>query len=359
MSEINNKEPFVFAVSGVKNSGKTTLIKKLVKEFKNRNLQVAVIKHDGHDFSYDVPNTDTYGCLESGAYATAIFSDNKYMVVKKEKNVSERQLKCFFPEADIIIIEGMKNSAYPKIEVIRKAVSDKSVCMGSNLLAIATDMTAQELNNNVKMVNINDIRAVADIILKRMKMYEPRYSAVILAGGKSSRMGVDKADLYILGKTFLEIQIDKLKRIGIDEIIVSGYKGRKCDVTIIKDELKDKGPLGGLYTCMKYMKNSKCLVIPVDVPFIPVNELKNLLIRNAVSDRAVTLLRHNDQIEPLIGVYSKDMAEKIKSAVIMKEYSAMRFIEQNGFDVYDSKENDELFRNINFYKEYLKIKRYF
>lgn len=54
------KQPFVFAISGYKNSGKTTLICRLIPELKRRGYRVAVIKHDGHDFVGDVPGTDSF-----------------------------------------------------------------------------------------------------------------------------------------------------------------------------------------------------------------------------------------------------------------------------------------------------------
>ena len=60
MEKEENKKQFILAVSGVKNSGKTTLITKLLPGLKKRGLQVAVIKHDGHDFEADVPGTDSW-----------------------------------------------------------------------------------------------------------------------------------------------------------------------------------------------------------------------------------------------------------------------------------------------------------
>lgn len=69
------KQPFLFAISGVKNSGKTTLITKLIPVFRKYGLRTATIKHDGHDFEADVPGTDTYRHLQAGAYGTAVFSE--------------------------------------------------------------------------------------------------------------------------------------------------------------------------------------------------------------------------------------------------------------------------------------------
>ena len=65
--EIELKRPAVLAVSGLHNSGKTTLLEKLLPALRSRGLKVGIIKHDGHDFTPDVPGTDSYRLREAGA----------------------------------------------------------------------------------------------------------------------------------------------------------------------------------------------------------------------------------------------------------------------------------------------------
>lgn len=113
------KQPVVFAISGYKNSGKTTLTVKLVEKLTEKGYRVATIKHDGHDFEPDVPGTDSYRHRQAGAYGCAVFSDNRWMVVKaqpenNELRITEKDLIQMFPEADIILLEGFKNSRWPK-----------------------------------------------------------------------------------------------------------------------------------------------------------------------------------------------------------------------------------------------------
>ena len=108
------KKPFVFAISGYKNSGKTTLITKLIPELTKKGYRVATIKHDGHDFESDVPGTDSYRHQKAGAYGTAVFSGKRLMITKETTEADETCLMQAFPEADIILLEGLKNSAYPK-----------------------------------------------------------------------------------------------------------------------------------------------------------------------------------------------------------------------------------------------------
>lgn len=168
----------IFAVSGVKNSGKTTLICKLLEIFKEKGLKVAVFKHDGHDFESDVPGTDTYRQLQAGAYGTVVFSAGKYMLVKQQPQVSEKELMEFFPEADLILLEGFKYSTYPKIEIVRKGNSAESVCDSRYLTAIASNLdenerktlsvsgtgkTADELK--IPVLELDNAESIAEFIL--------------------------------------------------------------------------------------------------------------------------------------------------------------------------------------------------
>lgn len=108
------KRPFFYAICGFKNTGKTTLVTKLIPELNKRGLKVAVIKHDGHDFEGDVPGTDSYRHKKAGAYGTAVFSKNRMLIQKEVQGMDEMRLASFFPEADVILLEGFKDSDYPK-----------------------------------------------------------------------------------------------------------------------------------------------------------------------------------------------------------------------------------------------------
>ena len=108
------KAPFLFAVSGFKNTGKTTMITRLIPELNRRGYKVAVVKHDGHDFESDVPGTDSYRFQKAGAYGTAVYSSRRFMVAKECREPHITMLLQAFGEADIILIEGLKDSSYPK-----------------------------------------------------------------------------------------------------------------------------------------------------------------------------------------------------------------------------------------------------
>ncbi len=138
------KKQLILAISGVKNSGKTTLIQNIIPVLKSQGLRVSTIKHDGHDFEPDVPKTDTFKHRKSGANGVAIFSKNRFMITK-ECETDEKALIEFFKDSDIILLEGFKNSDYPKIEIVRGENSKDTVC-DKNVVAVVSDVV---LGDNV------------------------------------------------------------------------------------------------------------------------------------------------------------------------------------------------------------------
>lgn len=160
--------PFVpvVCISGVKNSGKTTFIIHLLNELVKRGIRTGVIKHDAHGFDPDVPGTDSYRIRQAGASAVSIFSDDLEMLISHEALQEEMHLQQMIhhlskKNLDLILIEGGKFSSYPKIEIVRKAISSTPVCDPHTILAIATDL---DLRAN-KIIQLDDYKHAADIIM--------------------------------------------------------------------------------------------------------------------------------------------------------------------------------------------------
>lgn len=102
--------------------------------------------------------------------AQQFFSAGKYMLVKQQPQISEKELAEFFPEADLILLEGFKYSTYPKIEIIRKGNSAESVCNPEKLMAIATNLDAEERDalsvlENVPFFELDNAECIAEFIL--------------------------------------------------------------------------------------------------------------------------------------------------------------------------------------------------
>jgi len=145
-----------------------------------------------------------------------------------------------------------------------------------------------------------------------------RFSGIVLAGGKSSRMGCDKAGLRLLGKTLLEWQAEKLHSIGIEDIMLSGAECPGiAGARTVPDLLPDRGPLGGLHACLLAVENPRCVVLTVDTPLLPAEALRKLCDSHKTG---VTVLSHSGKQEPLTGVYDRSVCKAI--AELIKEHSA-------------------------------------
>lgn len=163
------KNPALFCVSGIKNSGKTTLITKLIKGFKNEGYKIGVIKHDGHEFEIDSYNKDTYKYRQAGSNGTVIYSQTQLALMRPWDKVNIDQLIGYLKDLDIIIIEGMKNSTYPKIEL----VVEESVCNERYLLAIAT--SSKFIHDSVPTYNRDDINGLVKLIKKVVLSHNERF----------------------------------------------------------------------------------------------------------------------------------------------------------------------------------------
>ncbi len=146
-------------------------------------------------------------------------------------------------------------------------------------------------------------------------------SAVIMAGGMSKRMNANKAELKLGDKTLTEIQVEKIKGLGIKDIMISGYEKAIDGTRTVKDEYTGKGPLGGVHACLKAAKNQACLVISVDTPFVPAETLKELV---EAHDGPATVLSFGENIEPLIAVYDSSLAARAEELIVKDDFSIRR-----------------------------------
>lgn len=163
----------VIAVCGVKNSGKTTLLAGLIRVLTDRGLRIAAIKHDGHDFTCDIPGTDSDRLHRAGACGTAVYSSQRIFLHRENGSISGSNLPAdlipLFPEADLIFIEGGKSSAFPKIEVVRDGISDTPSSNPEGRFLIATDLPEDRRIFPDPAADLNDIEGITDIIIRYIK----------------------------------------------------------------------------------------------------------------------------------------------------------------------------------------------
>ena len=153
-------------VIGWKNSGKTTLVSKLVDYFSSLNLKVGVIKHAHHSFDIDHPNTDSYKIRKSGAYKTTIVSNKRLAFIEERADGNEIDLKSIIDmnkDCQILILEGFKkNNDIPKIEVFLK--KNKKEYLYKNIEKVKLLVTDDDKSHPLKVLNHDQIPLIAKFI---------------------------------------------------------------------------------------------------------------------------------------------------------------------------------------------------
>lgn len=182
-------------------------------------------------------------------------------------------------------------------------------------------------------------------------------SAILLAGGLSSRMGTDKALLHFQGATLLEWQLRKLNRLGIEDILLSGREVSNGAVCCVLDEFPRCGPLGGIYTCLKRARAPNCLVISVDTPLVPEQVLSELIEAHQGSQARITILTHGSKWEPLIGVYDSGLWREAEPILRSGSMAVRRLLQKVEFETFLCTEDDSLFCNCNTPQDYERLCR--
>ena len=158
----------VIGLAGWSGAGKTTLLAKLIPEFNRRGLSVSTVKHAHHAFEIDRPGKDSFEHRRAGASEVLIASARRWALVRELRGKAEPSLADLLRRlspADLVIVEGFKAAAHPKIEVYR-AANGKPFLFGQvpNVRAIASDVPLPEAR--LPVLHLDDAAAIADEALR-------------------------------------------------------------------------------------------------------------------------------------------------------------------------------------------------
>lgn len=187
-------------------------------------------------------------------------------------------------------------------------------------------------------------------------------SALVLAGGKSSRMnGNNKAFLKYKNKTFIENILEVLDEFNKIYISVDNKeKYKDLDYELIEDEFKEIGPIGGIYSSLKVIREDYIFVTACDMPKIS-KELIDVLKENLTKeDKCVVFKDENEKIYPIGSIFSKESLPFIEEMIYSNNYKLSNLVKKlNGkiISLKDFNLDKECLRNINDIKEYNDLKK--
>lgn len=355
------------AIVGRHNSGKTTLIEKLISELVERGLDIGTVKHHHKPgFEFDVPGKDSWRHRQAGASETVIASIDQIARVK----TLEHELECSeivstMPGHDLVIVEGYRKSGLPTIEIMRRAneadlqtarafaeaartgqdlgtdftqkgrgdrafeeppASIQGKAPTADTVAVVTDIPeAREAAGiyGIPAFDPDDIDAVADFLQK--SYVRKRLTVVVQAGGESRRMGRSKATVPFCGDPLICRLVRRLYPVA-DEFIITTNEAENLgflktdfpdyDIRLVPDEWDTRGALPGLYTALKAASNQHVAVVACDMVFASPNLVlaESVAMTQSGCDVVVPVNKHG--FEPFHSVYRRSACLPVVKAGI-------------------------------------------
>ncbi len=216
----------IVSIVGKSNSGKTTLIAKVIPFLIKKGHRIATIKHCAHGFEMDKEGKDTWKHKNAGAKAIVAVSDNRLALITdiKGRYKLEEIRDRFIDDVDLIIAEGYKTERYQKIEVLRDGNSKKLLCSkDDNLIAVVSDKKI--ILKGIPLIDINKPKDVAQFIEQRFLKNKK---------GLSNRK--EKAYLFVNGrkliiKPFVQEWFAKSIKAMVSTLR-GGEKAKKIEISI-------------------------------------------------------------------------------------------------------------------------------
>ena len=192
-------------------------------------------------------------------------------------------------------------------------------------------------------------------------------SAVILCGGKSSRMGFDKCTIKVKNKSLIDIIAEELTQVFENIVLVSNdlEKFRDSNYMVVKDIVENSGPIGAIYTALKVATSKYVFITACDMPIISLDYIR-YMIELIKSENVQGVVAYNSKyIEPLYAFYSTDMIGAFEMELKKNNYklhdviknSKMYYIEENKWREYCN--GMDIFTNLNYKADLIELKNIF
>jgi len=158
----------IIGLAGWSGSGKTTLITKIIPRLIARGVTVSTLKHAHHGFDLDQPGKDSFFHRAAGATEVVISSARRFAILHELRGESEWDLPDLVAKmspVDLVLVEGYKRDAFPKLEVYRTANGKPLIHPDDpHVVAIASDVALPAAK--VPVIDLNEIEAIADLLLQ-------------------------------------------------------------------------------------------------------------------------------------------------------------------------------------------------
>ncbi|MCB0420398.1 MAG: bifunctional molybdenum cofactor guanylyltransferase MobA/molybdopterin-guanine dinucleotide biosynthesis adaptor protein MobB [Bdellovibrionales bacterium] len=310
---------YELAFVGFSNSGKTTLISKLIRHF-SCSKKIGYLKAHAHTFEMDKPGKDTHIMTENGAVAVSISSMKKSAWIQQEPERFHQQRQKFL-DCDWVFVEGEKGGKIPKVVVLDPEMKIMSLIERgeiTDVFAYVGESRQSPLENHLLYFHRDDIEKLSsfvDSFFKVQAQKTPLYG-LVLTGGQSSRMGQDKALMNYHGVQQAEY-LYKLLEVAMEKTFLSSRKDQWQGESLenlpqIFDQLLGFGPMGGMLSAMTAYPEAAWFVVACDLPVVDQTLIKDILDqRDPYKIATAYRSQYCDFPEPLFAIYEPKSSQRL------------------------------------------------
>ena len=337
----------LLAVSGFSGSGKTSFIEKFIHVLKRRGYFPGYIKHAGGIYTLDAPGKDSTRQLAAGASFSVVFTDKKWAM--HQHGPPDWRAISSQPITDILLLEGFKKSVHPKVICLHPEKDVPQELAWKNPSADRPPIWAYLTPEECQAEAINQtlgrplafqrdaIEPITEHLLAQMKQHYqhifPLKSAVMI-GGKSTRMGEDKAWLdYGKGPHAIHLFEMLTQMNAIEKVFFSGKPFSTppqsiVPETILSDRFLNFGPLGGILTLFECDPKAAWLVIACDLVELQIETIVYLIQNRNPLKSATVFVNKKKRFEPLVAIYEPHIGLQLKRALLEGRYSFQQIFPQ-------------------------------
>ncbi len=293
--------PRIIGICGHSGSGKTTLLEKLIPLLQ-KHTSVACLKSDAHGIEIDKPGKDSWRLRRAGA--DIVLLDSQEQSALMGSGVCD--LSYSLSHIGLVLAEGWKSAAWPRLLFLDDQGQAPSGIVFDGVIGTIVCNDSEDLASH--RYHRDNIAGISDCILQHFRdsFKKIQVKGLVLAGGKSRRMGHDKALIKYRGRPQIEIAYD-MAAILCKEVFVSCRSDQNYGLPTLHDRIHEMGPLGGILSALMHDPAAAWLVLACDLPHLQLDLLQKLIASRNIFLPATAYASTSDgKPEPLCAIWEPE-----------------------------------------------------
>lgn len=342
--------PPILHIVGRKRAGKTELMIRLIRRLSAQGYRVAGVRHSPHSHCIDAKGSDTAAYKKAGAIGAALITAGETNLFYPAIGWNDKFLpvRHTFNHCHLILVEGGMKEGKEKIEIVPPGECPLLSGDAAARAVVSDHYSAPDLPS----FKPQEVERLCSFIEERY--IRAAISGAVMAGGKSSRLGVNKAFLKFHDRPAVELVLEKVSALVSPVIIITNSPAefRYLNIPAASDILPGCGPLSGIHAALSLSPAEYVLVVSCDLPLLTPQILRSLL--TAYPGYDITLYKHA-QFEPLCAVYRRTCLPALEELIDHGEYRIIDLFPTLNVKVIRTDQN-EAFQSINTPEDYERLR---